>query len=485
MSKSYFIFDKKAIQLLIKSGLCKEQIIKKIGCPSTSFYRYIKKENINIPKSSRYFNKEEEKMISEMFLGGKSIAEIQRITKRSVRVIRKAIDRHRNVQKQAPKKTIDNVVNLINLGYSQKEIAEKLNIKKSIVYGIARRRKLLEKINKKDVWPCESQKENIIDLIQQGKTQSEICSILNLKDNTLNTFLKRNRIIPNIYKYTGRSTPEYEIVEEIRQIVGKDVEIIHQYNIDKISIDIYIPKYNIGIEYNGLYWHSEMWKENNAHIKKYNECIKRGITLITVFEDEWKEKRDIITSIFKSKLNIQDRTIYARKCSIKEIDKDFSDAFFDENHLQGKPPNSILNVGLYFNDKIEGIISIGRHHRDRDLFILNRLAFSKNTRIVGGVSKMMKYIKIKLREHNVNKLITYSDNRWSNGNVYKVNGFKLESNIPHDYYYIKGKRRYSKQSLKKTVAERATGKTERELRRKQGFLRIWDCGKKKWVLDIY
>jgi hypothetical protein len=38
--------------------------------------------------------------------------------------------------------------------------------------------------------------------------------------------------------------------------------------------------------------------------------------------------------------------------------------------------------------------------------------------------------------------------------------------------------------LKKTPEERLINKTEKELRQEQGFYRIWDCGKKRWVLFL-
>jgi len=55
------------------------------------------------------------------------------------------------------------------------------------------------------------------------------------------------------------------------------------------EIDIYLPDLKIGIEFNGLYWHSIT--ENNDkkyHLSKYIQCKDKGILLIQIFEDEWK-----------------------------------------------------------------------------------------------------------------------------------------------------------------------------------------------------
>ena len=44
------------------------------------------------------------------------------------------------------------------------------------------------------------------------------------------------------------------------------------------EIDIYIPSLKLGIEYNGLYWHSEVnGKDKNYHFNKLNNCNKQGV----------------------------------------------------------------------------------------------------------------------------------------------------------------------------------------------------------------
>jgi len=67
-------------------------------------------------------------------------------------------------------------------------------------------------------------------------------------------------------------------------------------------------------------------------------------------------------------------------------------------------------------------------------------------------------------------------------------GFTLSAELPPDYCYVdlsKTKRnRISKQSQKKSRTNCPAGITEREWAVKQGLGRIWDCGKKKWIINI-
>ena len=48
---------------------------------------------------------------------------------------------------------------------------------------------------------------------------------------------------------------------------------------DGKEIDIYLPDEKVGIEYNGLYWHSEKFKDINYHYDKYKFFKDNGINL--------------------------------------------------------------------------------------------------------------------------------------------------------------------------------------------------------------
>ena len=59
-----------------------------------------------------------------------------------------------------------------------------------------------------------------------------------------------------------------------------------------LEIDIFIPSKNIAIEYDGLYWHSSnkfsgRTIEKKYHLNKTEQCLKKGIKLIHIFENEW------------------------------------------------------------------------------------------------------------------------------------------------------------------------------------------------------
>ena len=59
-------------------------------------------------------------------------------------------------------------------------------------------------------------------------------------------------------------------------------------------------------------------------------------------------------------------------------------------------------------------------------------------------------------------------------------GFNLDGDVRSDYYWVRGKHRYNKSGLRKPPS---TMLTESELREGQGFEKIWDLGKKRWVYE--
>ena len=95
-----------------------------------------------------------------------------------------------------------------------------------------------------------------------------------------------------------------------------------------------------------------------------------------------------------------------------------------------------------------------------------------DSRIVGIASKLLKYFE---RNYIWTRIFSYADRRWSDGNVYYKLGFKFTGKIKPNYWYIKNNKRKHRFSLRKLKGD-PKDITEWELRKSQGWNRIWDCG---------
>lgn len=253
------------------------------------------------------------------------------------------------------------------------------------------------------------------------------------------------------------------------------------------ELDIYIPSLSLAIEYNGLYWHSEEYKQKNDHIHKMKLCNEKGIRLITIFEDEWLKRQDQVKNFLLSVIGKNDHKIMGRKTDLRVVLKSEAVAFLKANHIQGSSAFEVA-FGLYHEDELQGVVTGNKHHRQghSKVFVLNRLAFKSSTSISGGSSKLLKVLLGYARENGYERLISWSDNRWSEGNVYKSLGFALTEELGPDYSYVHKDSRISKQSCRKSNLAKRGGKgnTEKDMALSLDLYRIWDCGKKRWEIIL-
>ena len=278
------------------------------------------------------------------------------------------------------------------------------------------------------------------------------------------------------------SKKEKELSNFITSLIGEDNVVLNNKQIlsSKKELDIYLPNYNIAFEFNGLYWHNELNKPKNYHLDKTNECLQQNIRLFHIFEDEWIYKQNIIKSMIKNILHLNNNIIYARKCEIKLIDSKTSKLFLEENHLQGNCYGSI-NIGLYFNNELVSLMVFGssRHFigNGKKKYELLRFCNKLNTSVIGGASKLFKYF---INTYNPNEIISYADNRWSKGNIYEVLNFQLYNLSKPNYYYIIGDKRIYRYNLRKNILMKKFNcpkeKTEKQFCFEQKWYRIYDCG---------
>lgn len=68
--------------------------------------------------------------------------------------------------------------------------------------------------------------------------------------------------------------------EEICSIIksyGIDALLNDRQVLKPAELDIYVPSKKLAIEYDGMYWHSDEFKDATYHVKKTDECEKSGI----------------------------------------------------------------------------------------------------------------------------------------------------------------------------------------------------------------
>lgn len=320
-----------------------------------------------------------------------------------------------------------------------------------------------------------------------------ICPSGHLYKTTFYNFKGHKRRCPACTE-KGTSKTEKEILKWVSNFYpsARKEKIFYDPDNGKkfLELDIYVPEISLAIEYDGLIWHCEKYKEKKFHHNKTKIANLLGIRMLHIFSDEWEERKEQIKNYLLSVMNKNPISIGARKTDLKIVNKKEAESFLEENHIQGSATIGAA-FGLYSNGELVAVMSGNKHHRQgqEGIFVLNRLAFKSEISVAGGSSKLLKALISYAKEQGYSRLISWSDNRWSEGRVYEKMGFTLEEDMGPDYSYIKREKRISKQSCQKKnlIKKGAIGtmaNTEQELALSLGLYRIWDCGKKRWVMDL-
>ena len=255
------------------------------------------------------------------------------------------------------------------------------------------------------------------------------------------------------------------------------------------ELDIYLPTIGYAIEYNGLRWHSEEFgKDCRYHIGKTEECLRKGIRLIQVFEDEYECHRDAVMSKIRHILGM-DRSlpkIMGRKCSVREISPNEAKRFLDEYHIQGYA-GSTVRIGAFNDDVLVAVMTFRKERNGGNAWELNRLASDSRYICQGVGGKLFAYF---VRNYGPEEVKSFADRRWTvdeENNIYAKLGFIFDRYTEPDYRYYIGTNavRYHKFGFRKERLHARYGlplsMTEKEMTESLGYSRIWDCGLIKYV----
>ena len=245
------------------------------------------------------------------------------------------------------------------------------------------------------------------------------------------------------------------------------------------ELDIFIPEYNIAIEFNGSYWHSDVFLDKWYHFDKWKACNENGIKLLNIWEHYWiiPEKKDIYKSKVKHLLGIDTR-IFARKCLIKFIHKDVAIDFIRNNHLEGFniPYKNSKYIGLFYKDKLLMVAIYGEFFEQSSKVFkwkLQRISTLLGYTVIGGVSKLSKFIKNDIGDFIFQVTLDTGGTIIFNKNIER-------KDVSLRYWWIKSNialsRNSSQLNILKNKKDWIEGYTEQSYMEKNGFSKIYDSG---------
>ena len=250
------------------------------------------------------------------------------------------------------------------------------------------------------------------------------------------------------------------------------------------EIDILCPEEKVGIEFHGLWCHVGEEKAKD-HVWKNDRMRDLGFDLIQVFEDEWRDKREIVKGIISARLGKFDHKFQARKLNLNIVDSKQAREFLDANHIQGKINGE--HIGLFNGDELISMVTIGksRFKNKESAWELLRYVTKIGCSVTGGFERLLKK-SLETREN----IITYCDLRLFSGKTYARTGELLRINPP-GYSWVDplSFQRVNRMSLQKHKLPKILGeKFDPEMTEKQnletaGYTQIWDCGQAVYLID--
>lgn len=259
--------------------------------------------------------------------------------------------------------------------------------------------------------------------------------------------------------------------KEVLQVLRMEFPNIPIYGSDRAvlcgrELDIYIPSKNLAIEYNGLYFHNSSSKDMNYHINKTIMCNRKGIRLISLFSDEWEQKKGLCIDLIRKAMGsyIEVKNFYVRELELNEAIR-----FFNSTSLLGYDRDTSISVGCFAEDKLISAIGI---KKENEVWTITRYAEMSGIRPKEGILRMVEFLE---EEYSIEELMLILDRRLYEPGMFVQLGFELKEYTRPNISYTK--------DFKSRITEKDC-KINEETLEENGYLKVFDCGYIKLIYNI-
>ena len=239
---------------------------------------------------------------------------------------------------------------------------------------------------------------------------------------------------PNCDLLQQKSLFEQSICTEIKKLYNGNI-LFNNRLLFGIECDIIIPEFKLGIECNGLYWHSEKFRDKFYHINKKKQIEQNNYILIQIWEDLWMntKKHKSIINLIKSKLNLIKNNIDISQCNLQYNLKNIDiKGFIDDYSLEDFNVNENDNIlYIFYNNNLVKLIIFNIENN-----IINiQLECIKHDLIINDNNDIIK--NQLMQKFNVNKIYIKSNADYTS--LYDKNIIRI---IEPNCWYVKNIHRY-------------------------------------------
>lgn len=315
---------------------------------------------------------------------------------------------------------------------------------------------------------------------QSNKVKSRINKTCSEKYGVPWPCLASHVILSNV-----KNTSSYNL-EFCKLLLEYNVDSSTEFVLEDRSFDVKVG--NTLIEINPTCDHNVVTSPHGTkvspsyHLNKSKLAEKYGYRCIHVWDwDDWEKVVNLVLPA--------SRRLYARKCQVVELDKETTDKFLRDSHLQGTCKCQTVRLGLTHNDELVEIMTFGKPRYNRKFeWELIRLCTLPSTSVVGGPSKLFSHF---VKKCNPKSVLSYCDRSKFTGKVYQSIGMTLaDEGTPNKHWYSPRKSERMQHVTNNFLLQRGfdqifgtsygRGTNNEQLMLERGYLPVYDCGQMRF-----
>lgn len=226
-----------------------------------------------------------------------------------------------------------------------------------------------------------------------------------------------------------------------------------------------------------FYWHSEQrGRDKWYHYKKHEKCREKGVSLVTVWEDDWIHRNNGVKNhLFSLITSNEQKTLsaYSPSVVIKDISDEEAQDFIENHHPVAIDLKDCSFISLFDNEKNETIlVGAVRKHDDG----VEIVCCCSSCELKGGFDKFISILKFTKPPHAIIRY-TVSNDLGVSDKLLSA-GFAIEKHLEPEANYtdVSKKTRISGRELKDFLAANPT-------RNKNNLQKVWDSGRTTYILQ--
>lgn len=328
----------------------------------------------------------------------------------------------------------------------------------------------------------------VLDYWKQGWSMNMIAKKLSCSVDTISKRLSGAGAHHEHIKTTD-VLPDTDISDYTSRVLADLEKFGIKYTINT-DFDIWLPEYSMSIELHPVCISSVDTVHNLDqlyHQKKSIAAEDAGVGLLHLYDSDFIDEHAYQVFLTQIKcLTVCKTKIGARKCSVRQITRQESNAFLLQYHFQGGENASTMQFGLFYQDLLLGVLTIGRPRYAKADYEIIRYCMRPDYIVTGCFQKLFKAFLRTLSSDA--DILSYMDlnKRMRVSSVYESHGFEYLGTTPPDYtwYNRSGsvmKTRYA--AMKKNLVAQGfdPSKSEIQIMQEQGFVRVFGAGSKKFM----